>query len=587
MSDIYIVNFKISLKALISITGLTLLMQSCNIDYAGAYNLIYFPIIIAVFYIFKISENIEYLNRKVSFFLGFILAIVTFLGLSFTTFNNGKAISKNYLVSIFILYALTISFEQSFQVILKVTDTFANTKINSKNKILPWQKSFGIILIGWVIYLLPFLPGNTAGDGNTQLDQFFDYGIPMTNHHPYLSTMFEGIIVKFGWHLINGNFGLFMYVVIQMLICCAIYSYCIYRISTFGLPRIISYSLSIIVSLLPYWSFVSETLHKDGLFIAFYALFVLLSTEIVKIILIDKEKVSLTLLVQFTISCLLVSFWRNNGIYCVFPTIVLFIFIQKFRYWKQFLSVLIVISFVYVGFSKVVLPILNVPPTESREALSLPIQQTARYIKEHPKDLKPKEKQILNKEFGDYRSIGKVYDPNISDPTKALLKDNANIKDYLLVWMTMGIRHPKTYFGATFAGTYCYYYPWISAQSFTWAGDISTYHNPNFLNLHYLTTDSIRNMIKSTLLKIVNLPYINFLINYALMIWICILMVAVICTKYNFFYSIPFISNFINLLICIASPVNGNNRYSGCIIFATYCLVAFYLLVLKKGDRKV
>lgn len=579
-------NYLILLKTVFSVTGIIFLAQLCNINFDGIYNLLYFPIIVFMFELFKYGRDAHYLNSKISYILGLALAIITILGLSFITFGNGSALGRNYLKSLIILSALTIFFEQSFQIILKLMDNYAQLNISKKNSEIPWKLSFFAILIIWILYLLPFLPGNTAGDGNTQLDQFFGYGIPMTNHHPYISTVFEGTIVKIGWHLISGNFGLFMYVVIQMLICCAIYSYCIYKVSTFGLPRSFSYTLIVIVGVLPYWSFVSETLHKDGLFIAFYSLFTLLSIEIVKIELIDGKGISKKLLIQFAISCLLVSFWRNNGIYCVLPTIILLIFVRNFKYWKAFLTVLAVVICIYIGFTKIALPILNVPPTEPREALSLPIQQTARYIKEHPKDIKLKEKKVLNREFKNYKNLGVAYDPNISDPTKALLKDNANVKAYLLVWLSMGMRHPKTYFEATFAGTYDYYYPWITVQSFTWAGDISTYHNPTFLNLHYLTTNSIRNAIKTILTKISDLPFINLLINYALLIWICLLMIIVIFIKYNYAYAIPFLSNFMNLLICIASPVNGNNRYSGCIVFATYCLIGFYLLVLKEGKQK-
>lgn len=62
--------------------------------------------------------------------------------------------------------------------------------------------------MGWLLYLFPFLPGNVAGDGNFQLLQFYG-AIPMNNHQPILSTIFEGEVFNLGRYLGGDNFGVF------------------------------------------------------------------------------------------------------------------------------------------------------------------------------------------------------------------------------------------------------------------------------------------------------------------------------------------------------------------------------------------
>lgn len=293
---------------------------------------------------------------------------------------------------------------------------------------ISWKKSFFIIILGWVIYLLPFLPGNVAGDGNFQLIEYFGHAA-MTNHHPFLSTMLEGGILNLGKHILNDNFGLFLYVIIQLLICCLIYSYCIFKVSTLGINKKIGIYFSIFIGFAPYWSFVSETLHKDGLFIAFFALFIT-SLVMMSVNLFIRKRLIKKQLILLTVSALLVCFWRNDGIYMVIPSIICLIFVNKRKYWKTFTCSLLVLLSVYVAFNKVLLPALDVAPTEKREMLSLPVQQTSRYIKYYPNEITKNQRQVLKETFNNSTKLGELYNPNNADPTKFNLKDQFNVKIY-------------------------------------------------------------------------------------------------------------------------------------------------------------
>lgn len=258
------------------------------------------------------------------------------------------------------------------------------------------------------------------------------------------------------------------------------------------------------------------------------------------------------------------------------------IFVDKRHYWKQFTGVFLAICAVYIGFNKVLLPSLHVAPTEKREALSLPVQQTARYLKEYPQDVTQHEKKVLADTFDNSTKLGTRYDPNIADPVKFYVKDRFNLKDYLEVWLQMGFRHPLVYITATFEGTNGYYTPWLQAQTFSWCADISSWSKPDFLKLDYLTPRSLRSSVLKLVNGISSLPFINILLSDSLAIWLCVLMGSFLWAKLGFQYLIPFIPIFMNLLICIASPVNGLIRYSGCIVFATYCLLVYYFFAIKK-----
>lgn len=561
-------------KFLIIMTGISLLFDFQKINLNSMYLLVYIPIMIAVYLLLNIPLKTVFLNKNISYILSVILSLVTIgnacgkLGIQFELINVCKLIV--------IIVGFTILFEKTFQLLIQFS---IEKNLITDEKGISWKKSFFIIVLGWVIYLLPFLPGNVAGDGNFQLIEYFGHAA-MTNHHPFLSTMLEGGILNLGKHILNDNFGLFLYVIIQLLICCLIYSYCIFKVSTLGINKKIGIYFSIFIGFAPYWSFVSETLHKDGLFIAFFALFIT-SLVMMSVNLFIRKRLIKKQLILLTVSALLVCFWRNDGIYMVIPSIICLIFVNKRKYWKTFTCSLLVLLSVYVGFNKVLLPALDVAPTEKREMLSLPVQQTSRYIKYYPNEITKNQRQVLKETFNNSTKLGNLYNPNNADPTKFNLKDQFNVKKYINIWIEMGLRHPLVYLAATFEGTNAYYTPWLLAQNFTWCGAISDWSKPNFLDLHYITPKRLRSSFIGFVNGIASLPFINMFLNDSLAIWLGILMAAFMWRKFGFKYLIPIIPIFMNLLICIASPVNGLIRYSGCVVFAIYILLTYYFYVLK------
>ena len=561
-------------KFLIIMTGISLLFDFQKINLNSMYLLVYIPIMIAVYLLLNIPLKTVFLNKNISYILSVILSLITIgnvcgkLGIQFELINVCKLIV--------IIVGFTILFEKTFQLLIQFS---TEKNLITDEKGISWKKSFFIIVLGWVIYLLPFLPGNVAGDGNFQLIEYFGHAA-MTNHHPFLSTMLEGGILNLGKHILNDNFGLFLYVIIQLLICCLIYSYCIFKVSTLGINKKIGIYFSIFIGFAPYWSFVSETLHKDGLFIAFFALFIT-SLVMMSVNLFIRKRLIKKQLILLTVSALLVCFWRNDGIYMVIPSIICLIFVNKRKYWKTFTCSLLVLLSVYVAFNKVLLPALDVAPTEKREMLSLPVQQTSRYIKYYPNEITKNQRQVLKETFNNSTKLGELYNPNNPDPTKFNLKDQFNVKKYINIWIEMGLRHPFVYLAATFEGTNAYYTPWLLAQNFTWCGAISDWSKPNFLDLHYITPKKLRSSFIGFVNGVASLPFINMFLNDSLAIWLGILMAAFMWRKFGFKYLIPIIPIFMNLLICIASPVNGLIRYSGCVVFAIYILLTYYFYVLK------
>lgn len=366
-------KIRLSIKFCLIVIGIWTLyvLQNSKVNDLSLFTFI--PIMFFSWMLLRYFDKNWILNIYICYITSTILALITVAKI---VVDSGIPITLRIIIeSVISIIGLTILFQLSIQSFLTLINKI---KISQSISGISWKTSFFIIFLGWIVYLIPFLPGNVAGDGNFQLMQFFGR-IPMTNHHPFLSTFFEGSLISLGSKIGGSNFGLFLYVAVQLLICCLIYSYCISKISKYGISKKISLGVTIIVSIAPYWSFASETLHKDGLFLAFFALYVISLISIILTLTISHGHLTFKMISLFLVSALLVSFWRNDGIYMITPSMFCLVFIENKKYWKRFTAAFVIFLSIFIIFNKAILPAIHVSPTETREALSLPVQQTALY----------------------------------------------------------------------------------------------------------------------------------------------------------------------------------------------------------------
>lgn len=564
---------------------------SCTITYFmnldAIYGIVFVILLCGCTSLFFYSSKKKF-EKYNSYVLSVACSICVIIGLAFSLSNNFHYLINHPFISFFIFISTLLSLNAIAKVSLYYlhrVDMFNDVPISRYTKFIL------IILVGWIIYLIPFFPGNVAGDGNTQLDMYFKVSnYPLTNHHPVISTLFEGGIVNLGRHLgFSDNIALFIYIVFSVLICACIYAYCINKFSERGLNRKISYSIALIVGFLPYWSLVSEALHKDGLFIAFFAWFYI---ELIFIYIDQSENadIKISQFIKLILAAMLVSFWRNNGfIDIIIPLMVMSGIIFK-KQGKKLILLTALVAVVYIGFQKVVLPIAGVQPSEKIEMLSIPTQQTARYIKYYPNDLSSEEKRILKNTFVDYEDLGHNYVPVWSDPVKGAMKSNANASEYFKVWLSMGLKHPIVYVESFLNGTYLYYSPQFKGTSFTWVTSygIANYDKKYNLNFHQVISQSFRTKVNKAINLFGDVPFISALMNDAIYFWVSIFVLGSFIKKHRYTVIVCYLPILLNFLVCLASPVNGSNRYSGCIIFPVILLVlmANYLLSVRSKEKK-
>ena len=100
-------------------------------------------------------------------------------------------------------------------------------------------------------------------------------------------------------------------------------------------------------------------------------------------------------LVQFIVLSILLCLVRHNGFYVAVVTMVGLIIFCKGN--RKKCTVLLIGLVAFWQIYNAVLPRVGIIPGGKQEMLSIPFQQTARYVKEHGKEVTKEEKMTINK----------------------------------------------------------------------------------------------------------------------------------------------------------------------------------------------
>ena len=71
-------------------------------------------------------------------------------------------------------------------------------------------------------------------------------------------------------------------------------------------------------------------------------------------------------------------------------------------------------------FNSILLPVWGITPGSKGEMLSIPFQQTARYVKEYPEDIMEQERLAIDNLL-QYDKLAEAYNPSLSDPVKGTM----------------------------------------------------------------------------------------------------------------------------------------------------------------------
>lgn len=527
-------------------------------------------------------------KKIVCVILSLIYSIFISIGYSFQKYNSMLFFKKWYFFFMFFGMTFIIYFVLNY-IIERIPLKFSNVKSKKIKKLgVIFEKhtfsiSLIIILACWIPYVIAFYPGILSPDPSYQILQFFgidnkysyysvliDNNMIITNHHPVLHTILIGSCVKIGVFFGNFNFGLFLYILLQILFLSFTLSYVVNFLSYNNLGRRYSFICLIIFSLVPVFPFYAMSPVKDVIFTCLIIWYIIFIYNYV-----NADKISLWII---PVLILLILF-RNNGFHIIILSLPFLLFMKAKR--KQILILTLFTICFNFSYNHYILPYFHVTQTSIREVLSIPFQQTARYVKYYGNDVTDNEKKVIDKILN-YDTIASRYNPQKSDSVKNeynRFATDEDLKKYFEVWFKQFKRHPGVYVSSSLNNTYGYFYP--SNNWYVYSNYNSLLNRYGF-NYHYNNLYILRMILVFLAIIFPYIPFAGMIVNIGFSTWLLLFMVGYLIYLKKYKYVCIYIPMILVFLVCLASPVNTYFRYAMPNIFVMPLSFGIFRKCIKK-----
>lgn len=431
--------------------------------------------------------------------------------------------------------------------------------------------AFLCCLFCWLPYYLYQYPGIMTPDSINQFEQILGV-IPWSNHHPWVHTLVFGLFYHIGYALTkNMVIAVSVYTFFQM---CLLAGSVAYFISTLRSHKIRPFVLLMIMAfyaLIPYHAVFSVTVWKD---IPFAAAVLLFSCAIFRLSV--QNNVCAKNLSIFMISSVMICLFRSNGWYAFLLALpfLLFGFRHKAKavYPPLFAALLLSIIVKY--------PVMNafhVQQPDFIESVSIPMQQITavicndRYLSE--------EELTLIEQVVDLTYIRDLYNPTFADNIKELVRAGnqdylvAHKKEFLKLWIDLGVRYPGDYLTAYIDQTYGYWYPdsfyLVAEAEGVSATDLGVSHTPLIGGPLVIKAKEIAVKLGSMV------PIYGTLWSMGVACWVLLFSISVTVIRRDYHRLICYLPGLSLLLsVLVATPVATEFRY---VYFLVLCL-PFYLI---------
>lgn len=580
--------------------GVVVQLLDAIAGFSVIYLILYIGINFLYFYILKQLENknIDLRDKLWIFIPAFLLANFMIWGYSFQEKGSLVLIIGNSLqfvksliavLSYFILFSFCIAWVYYRLDAVKIISG-KNVRGGYKETDILWHRykrcfikhpflvPFITLFIFYIPYIIISYPGILNGDGISMIAQAYNYpewtsdylnlidkNVRLNGHHPVLFTYYIHICLKIGSKLFHSyNAGLFIVSMTQLFAALSAIAFVLMFLTKRKVNFGVITFLMIYYTISPREQNYMFLISKDILFTYALLFFVLFYFKII----VDEENKNIKNYIILIISAVFAGLLRNDGKYIIFGSLLFMVLFEKKKRKQLVISGSIAMFFI-MTFFHIMMPVLHITPTSRREALSVPFQQTARYVKYVGNEVTEEEKEAISAVL-DYEELAEKYNPVKSDSVKATFNENAtldDLKNYFKVWLQMLFKHPVIYIEATMNNYYNYFYPGnvlAEAYTYNWSRicmqDIVADENLKKIdmNLHYSDIQIRLQTVYETLReRIFSFPVIGLFICPAAFVWILFIWLCyLIWLKYWRMAgaSVPLL---FSLLIALLGPCNG------------------------------
>ncbi len=459
------------------------------------------------------------------------------------------------------------------------------------------------MFLAWLPYFIYFYPGTSNEDTVIMIMEYNEIpsyiqemsavqgdDIFITNHHPYILTIIFNAFIN--WGLGRGDIcqGVAAYVLLQMVILSLIFAGALYYIRSCGVSRKRVVLSLLIIMFLPIFPMYAICMLKDTVYAAFALIFILMMHHVARSHGTALKKVGFVLAIFF-VACMMIL-TKVYAMYILAIVAVIYLIKYKKAWLSTLLSIVLPIILYKWLFCSILLPALGVAPGGIQEALSVPFQQTARYVTEYPEEVTAKEKKAINAILP-YKKLAKKYNPELSDPVKKYYNQEAtkdDLKAYFKVWWQMFLKHPEVYVESLFHNTYQYYdINKISSLVYYKFNDYLQLHDDDGEYTYLYVENAIeyetqRYQINQLVLFTEKIPVVNIFASIGLWPWLFLFaLIYNIKWKRKTDFSLLLVP-IVTIAVCMVSPDNGNTRY---VMPLLYILPYMIPLELIPEDDKI
>ncbi len=455
------------------------------------------------------------------------------------------------------------------------------------------------MFLAWIPLMVIYYPCVASGDTVDSLAQFFNVedlcwsakainlindNVIINKHHSVLFTMILGNVVKFGHYILSYSFGIFLFIILQVAILIAIFTFLIYYLKKIKTPTWMRVFALLFFCLSPIVSSYAIAAIKDTLgaiLILFYniCLFQIIRNYDGFV----KKKI---FVIAFMICILLILMIKSNSMYVIITSYatLLFAFWKSRKKLKKLVMILLLPLTLFLGYDKILLPSLDVTGTNIKESYSVQFMQIARLAHRNKNAISDSDKEIIDKVL-DYEAISRDYTPDLSDPVKNTYRKDVTeeeLDDFWKVYFKYFKKYPKVYIASFINGIYAYFFPEVGETKGIIKIDNRIGESSKFEIVNLDKFEDARYIHKALQDIFIKLPFFSFFNHVAFHDWFLILSVIYIIKKKCYKYIVPISSLIAIFLSCLISPVNGSFRYILPIVFSVPLILAIDYFCYEK-----
>ncbi len=230
--------------------------------------------------------------------------------------------------------------------------------------------------------------------------------------------------------------------------------------------------------------------------------------------------------------------------------------------------------------------------------MSIPLQQTARYLREHFEELTEEEAKILQKGFlVSLEEVVQIYNPECVDWVKEQFQphlDSDYLQSYFKVWFQQLLKHPDTYAQAFLNQNYRYLYPGerdylygrLVTTAILFMVELDQIHD-GYVDFSFIPSDSRgREILRHFYYMMEEMPILSMFLSASLHIYAFLGELAYLLAKKRRREILFLVPMLFILLLRLFSPV-ANVRYIMPIMAAQPVTAAWCYVAAHREDLKM